>query len=196
VELGQLVSHELGTDYFTVTMESSLFASLALGLRDSINKHLWNPEAKTYSDLNCKTGEQTGYKSATSIYALWSGVASKEQAALFVPEFISLFLERGGISSGTQKSRGVISKSRPQRQWDYPFGWAPHQMMAWRGLSIYGFHREAGECAYRWCFAITKNFTETGIVPEKFNVVTLKHRDDVEYGTQGDQFEVILFCDW
>jgi alpha,alpha-trehalase len=62
-------------------------------------------------------------------------------------------------------------------------------MIAWKGLSDYGFKREAGECAYRWCFAILKNFLETGVVPEKFDVVTLKHNDDVEYGTQGDQFE-------
>lgn len=62
-------------------------------------------------------------------------------------------------------------------------------MIAWKALSNYGFHNEAEECAYRWCFAITKNFNETGIVPEKFDVVSLKLRGDVEYGVEGDQFE-------
>jgi hypothetical protein len=114
---GKFFSHENGADSFTVTICSGMFASLASGLRNSINEHLWNQESRLYFDLNCKTEKQTGYQSATSIYALWSGVASQGQAELFVPEFISLFLERGGISSGTESSRGIISESRPQRQW-------------------------------------------------------------------------------
>src|SRR6266540_3355115 len=45
----------------------------------------------------------------------------------------------GGLVSGTEESRGTIALDRPNRQWDYPFGWAPHQIMAWRGLENYGF---------------------------------------------------------
>ena len=41
--------------------------------------------------------------------------------------------------STTKQSRGPISDGRPQRQWDYPFGWPPHQMLAWQGLIDYGY---------------------------------------------------------
>ena len=36
--------------------------------------------------------------------------------------------------AGTEASRGEVTPERPQRQWDYPFGWPPHQMLAWQGL--------------------------------------------------------------
>jgi len=52
-----------------------------------------------------------------------------------------LFEEKGGIVCGTAESRGHIHLDRPNRQWDYPFGWAPHQILAWEGLVHYGYVR-------------------------------------------------------
>ena len=69
--------------------------------------------------------------------------------------------------SGTEVSRGEINLSRPNRQWDYPFGWAPHQMVAWRGLSLYGHIDFARRLAYRWLYTITVR-TNDDLVPFLF----------------------------
>jgi alpha,alpha-trehalase len=58
----------------------------------------------------------------------------------------------GGLVSGTEESRGITSLDRPNRQWDFPFGWAPHQIMAWRGFENYGMVDIARRLAYRWLF--------------------------------------------
>ena len=42
----------------------------------------------------------------------------------------------GGLAGGTLDSRGELSEQRTARQWDFPYGWAPHQMLVWRGLLI------------------------------------------------------------
>jgi alpha,alpha-trehalase len=105
---------------------------------------------------------------------------------------LKLFEVQGGLVSGTQRSRGEISLSRPNRQWDYPYGWAPHQILAWKGLHDYGYAEDARRVAYRWLYMITKSFMDfNGVVPEKFDVVSLNHKVDAEYGNQGIDFEFI-----
>ena len=105
---------------------------------------------------------------------------------------IPLLKEKGGIASCDQKSRGKISSTRPQKQWDYPNGWAPHQMMIWKGLQNYGFHAEMQELIYRWLFMITKNAVDyNGTIPEKYDVVIATHKVFAEYGNVGTEFEYI-----
>ncbi|CAI4254469.1 CIC_collapsed_G0001880.mRNA.1.CDS.1 [Saccharomyces cerevisiae] len=98
----------------------------------------------------------------------------------------------GGLVACTEKSRGPISIDRPIRQWDYPFGWAPHQILAWKGLSAYGYQQVATRLAYRWLYMITKSFVDyNGMVVEKYDVTrgTDPHRVDAEYGNQGADFK-------
>jgi neutral trehalase len=35
---------------------------------------------------------------------------------------------------------------------DYPYGWAPHQIMTWVGMERYGFQEDAQRLAYRWIY--------------------------------------------
>src|SRR4028118_86043 len=78
------------------------------------------------------------------------------------------------------------------RQWDFPFGWAPHQMLAWEGLARYGMRAEAEDLAYRWLYNITKNVRDhNGTIPEKYNVVTGSHDVFVEYWNVGTNFQYI-----
>jgi alpha,alpha-trehalase len=101
-------------------------------------------------------------------------------------------MEKGGIAGSTEESRGEISKNRPARQWDYPNGWAPHQMMIWKGLINYSFNNELQELVYRWLFMITKNAVDyNGTIPEKYDVVAATHKVFAEYGNVGTDFEYI-----
>lgn len=82
--------------------------------------------------------------------------------------------------------------SRPSRQWDYPFGWAPQQILAWIGLVNYGFDGIARRLAYRWLYMMTKSFVDyNGVVVEKYNVTkgAVPIRVDAEYGNQGLDFK-------
>lgn len=159
--------------------------------KQRINKFLWNDEKGMYFDYNIKLQLQSQYETATTFWALWAGCASQEQAEKLTNS-VSLFEELGGLVSGTEKSRGEISLDRPSRQWDYPYGWAPQQILAWVGLDQYGYRPIARRLAYRWLFLMTKAFVDyNGIVVEKYNVTraTDPHRVDAEYGNQGSDFK-------
>ena len=85
-----------------------------------------------------------------------------------------------------------ISISRPSRQWEYPYGWAPQQILAWIGLANYGYGGAANRLAYRWLYLITKAFVDyNGVIVEKYNVCkgAVPHKVDAEYGNQGLDFK-------
>ncbi|MEZ4779719.1 MAG: alpha,alpha-trehalase [Flavobacteriaceae bacterium] len=160
--------------------------------KDRVNKLLWNEEKGMFFDYNFRQKEQTNFISATVFTPLWAKMCSQKQAEKVIKNALPLLKEKGGIASCTQESRGKISKERPQKQWDYPNGWAPHQMMIWRGLQHYGFHLELQELVYRWLFMITKNAVDyNGTIPEKYDVVSATHKVFAEYGNVGTEFEYI-----
>lgn len=158
----------------------------------AIDKYLWNEEEGMYFDYDTAARQQCTYESCTTFWALWAGVASPKQAAAMVTRALPKFEAFGGLLSGTEKSRGAISLERPNRQWDYPYGWAPQQMLAWTGLYRYSFTEEAERLAYKWLFMITKAFVDfNGVVVEKYDVTRPvdPHRVDAEYGNQGLDFK-------
>lgn len=157
-----------------------------------VNKYLWNEDKGLYFDYNVKTKKQSNFVAATTLAPLWANLCSKEQAEKLVASALPLLKEKGGIAGCTEESRGNISSYRPQRQWDYPNGWAPHQMMIWRGLNNYGYFDEAQKLIYRWLFMITKNAVDyNGTIPEKYDVVSVTHKVFTEYGNVGTDFEYI-----
>ncbi|KAJ2497832.1 alpha,alpha-trehalase nth1 [Coemansia sp. RSA 1972] len=160
--------------------------------RQNMNKYLWNERKGLYFDYDVVLREQSVYESVTAFWALWAGCATPAQARRLVDVGCRKFEVRGGLVSGTEESRGRISLLRPNRQWDFPFGWPPHQIMAWYGMYNYGFVDVARRFAYRWLFTITQAFVDfNGVVPEKFDVVNMTHRFQVEYGNVGVDFKKV-----
>lgn len=158
----------------------------------AIDKYLWNEAEGMYFDYNTAARAQCTYESATTFWALWAGVSSPKQAAAMVTKALPRFEAFGGLLSGTKESRGEIGLERPNRQWDFPYGWAPQQMLAWTGLYRYSFTEEAERLAYKWLFMITKAFVDfNGVVVEKYDVTRPidPHRVDAEYGNQGLDFK-------
>lgn len=171
---------------------SALWDRRARRRKLAIDKFLWNEKEGMYFDYNTHTKEQSTYESCTTFWALWAGVASPKQAAAMVTKALPKFEAYGGLLAGTLKSRGEISLERPNRQWDYPYGWAPQQMLAWTGLYRYSFTEEAERLAYKWLFMMTKAFVDfNGVVVEKYDVTRPidPHRVDAEYGNQGLDFK-------
>ncbi len=166
--------------------------SVALERADRIHQYMWNEQRNQYFDYNFITKEQTYFESASNYIPLWTGLVDQKNANLMITTLMSELKEKGGIAGSSQKSRGLISEDRPERQWDYPYGWAPHQMMIWKGLLNYGCKKEAYELIYRWVYMITKNAVDyNGIIPEKYDVVKASHKVFAEYGNVGTNFEYI-----
>lgn len=180
---GQAVDH---------SESSAVWESSAKRRKELIDAYLWSEEKGLYFDYNTVTKKQTKHETVTSLWALWCGVASPHQAALLVEKGLPRFECVGGLSSNTETSRGPVSATNPQKQWDYPNGWAPHQILAWDGLKRYGYHMEAERLAYRWLHMIIKIFKDyNGTVVEKYDVTQLRssHRVGAEYGNQGLNFK-------
>lgn len=156
--------------------------------RLAMDKNMWDEDAGMYFDYNTEKRQVTGYESATTFWAMWAGVATPRQAAAMVIKALPKFEERGGLASGTERSRGSVGLHRPNRQWDYPFGWAPQQILAWTGFERYGFTEEAQRLAYKWLYMVVKAFCDfNGVVVEKYDVTRPKDawRVTAEYGNQG-----------
>ncbi|MCB0474783.1 MAG: trehalase [Flavobacteriaceae bacterium] len=160
--------------------------------KESINEFLWDENDTCYYDFDSVKGVCIPFISATSLLPLWAGIPDKEQAKELVENILPRLTFTGGVAGCTEEARGELSADRPARQWDYPNGWAPHQMMIWKGLLNYGFDKKARELIYRWLWMITKNAVDyNGTIPEKYDVVSASHKVFAEYGNVGTDFEYI-----
>lgn len=160
--------------------------------RLAMDQYMWDEENGMYFDYNTAQEQTTGYESVTCFWAMWAGVATPRQAAAMVIKALPKFEELGGLASGTEQSRGPVGLHRPNRQWDYPFGWAPQQILAWTGFQRYGYIEEAQRLAYKWCCMVTKAFVDfNGVVVEKYDVTRPDdpHKVAAEYGNQGADFK-------
>ncbi|PHH68013.1 hypothetical protein CDD82_919 [Ophiocordyceps australis] len=173
-------------------LSSSAWDRRAKRRKLTVDKFMWNESEGMFFDYDTVKQERCTYESSTTFWAMWAGIATPKQAAEMVRRGLPKFEAFGGLLAGTEKSRGEIGLERPNRQWDYPYGWAPQQMLAWTGLLRYGFSEEAERLAYKWLFMITKAFVDfNGVVVEKYDVTRPvdPHRVDAEYGNQGLDFK-------
>ncbi|MEP3207807.1 MAG: trehalase family glycosidase [Maribacter sp.] len=160
--------------------------------RDLMNRLLWSEKDQSYFDFNIKSKRLTNFGSATNFYPLWAKCCNQEQANQMVAILMRDFKVKGGIVSTSKSAVEELSKGKVQRQWDYPNGWAPHQMLIWKGLINFGFEAEAYELAYRWLWMITRNAVDyNGTIPEKYDVVSCTHKVYAEYGNVGTEFDYI-----
>ncbi len=171
---------------------ASYWSEKANKRKKKIDELLWNPRKAMYLDYQYVEKEQNDFEAASTFYPLWAKLASKEQAAKIVKSLFDKFKSKGGILGSTKEAIAYVSKDSPVRQWDYPFGWAPHQMLIWEGLLNYDYKSEAEELIYRWLWLIVKTAVDyNGLIPEKFNVVENTHKVFAEYGNVGTQFKYV-----
>lgn len=172
---------------------SKKFKIAALKRKELIRKYLWNDKKKLFFDYNFKSMTQSEYISATTFYPLWAGDILKEDEAKEMVKIALKELEsKGGLSASAKSSLDAVVGKKEERQWDYPNGWAPHQMLAWQGLMNYGFEKEKDRLIYKWLFMITKNAMDyNGTIPEKYDVVSRSHKVFAEYGNVGTKFSYI-----
>lgn len=157
-----------------------------------INEYCWSESEGMYFDYNFVERKKHLFEAATTFYPLWAGVCDEHQAEILVKHTLPKFKMKGGIAGSTQNSIANLEPNSPQRQWDYPFGWAPHQIILWKGLLNYGYDNEAQEMIYRWLWLITRNAVDyNGTIPEKFDLELSSHKIFAEYGNVGVDFDYI-----
>ncbi len=167
-------------------IKSEVWLKRASDRRERVNEFLWDSERGLYADYDFFEKRPRVYHNATLFYPLWAGLCSRQQAVNLVKNGLALLEAPGGILASTEAARGELGPERPQRQWDYPFGWAPHQIMTWQGLLRYGYEMEAHRLIYRWLHMVSGVAADyNGIVVEKYNVIECNHKADVEYGNVG-----------
>ena len=158
-----------------------------------MNDYLWDEKHGMFLDYDYKVKKARHiYISATAFYPLWAGLATADQASKIIRGALPELEMPGGVSASAKVSLESVGTRPTNRQWEYPNGWAPHQMIAWRGLSDYGYETIAHRLIYRWLYTITRNAADyNGTIPEKLDVVKRSHLVFAEYGNVGTKFQYI-----
>jgi alpha,alpha-trehalase len=144
------------------TEEAAQWNGRAAARGAAINKYLWNPATHMFYDYNFTTHQQSTYNYITAFYPLWAKVASPQQAT-DIERHLSLFAHDGGLAMSDYDSG---------TQWDLPYGWAPTNWLAIKGLDQYCFSADAGRLTAAFSQTIRQNFLHDGTIREKYNVVS------------------------
>ncbi|HTV86092.1 MAG TPA: trehalase family glycosidase [Dyella sp.] len=142
------------------TADAERWSQAAAARKAAMNKYLWRPESGMYRDYDFIAGKPSDAPYLTTFYPLWAGAASKQQAAA-VRGKLSIFELKGGLAMDNRPA-GV--------QWNSPFGWAPTNWLAVKGLDDYGFHDDAQRIARKFDATIDRSFAADGTIREKYNM--------------------------
>jgi alpha,alpha-trehalase len=128
----------------------------------AIQRYLWQPKEGVFADYDFTRRRASSYAFISSLYPLWAGVATREEANSMEAK-LSVFERPGGLST---------SNTNTGLQWDEPYGWAPTNWIAVAGLDAMGFHADAVRLAKDFDTTVDDGFAADGTIREKYNVVT------------------------
>ena len=128
----------------------------------AMHRYMWRAKDGVFADFDFIHVRTSSYAFITSLYPLWAGVATREEAKEIVGK-LDIFERAGGLSSSNFNS-GL--------QWDEPFGWAPTNWIAVAGLEANGYRSEAARIAGKFDATVDAGFARDGTIREKYNVVS------------------------
>jgi alpha,alpha-trehalase len=128
---------------------------------DAIRRVLWDPTLQAFSDYDFDHHQLTHRLTAATVYPLYAGVASRQQA-----QDVAHALQRGLLRPGGL----ATTLTRSGQQWDEPNGWAPLQYIAVTGLRRYSEAALAQTIAARWIRTNVAYYQHTGKLVEKYDV--------------------------
>ena len=142
--------------------EAQLWNRRAQARNDAIHRYLWRAKEGVFADWDFVHARPSNYAFITSLYPLWTGVATRGEAKSIEAK-LGLFEQPGGLATSTRDT-GL--------QWDYPYGWAPTNWIAVAGLDSTGYRGDAARIAAHWNRTVDRAFAQTGTIREKYNVVS------------------------
>jgi alpha,alpha-trehalase len=156
------------------TTDAEKWSKRAEQRKKLIARYLWDDKAGFFFDFDGQTGQRSSYRYATTLYPLWAGLATPEQAKAIVTN-LPAFERPGGLAMSTEDTGA---------QWDLPYGWGNIEMLAVDGLRRYGFNDDAERISYEFLSMVAENFRRDGNIREKYNVVARSSESHVEVGYQ------------
>ncbi len=126
----------------------------------AMQRYLWQSKQGVFADYDFVRNRPSGYAFITSLYPLWAGLATREQADKMEAR-LSVFERPGGLAT---------SNTNTGLQWDEPYGWAPTNWIAVAGLDAMGFHTDALRIAGHFDATVDAGFAADGTIREKYNV--------------------------
>ena len=199
-DFAELIENQFGGDLPELGepfRDATSWRQRAASRKTAMMSLMWDDQRGYFFDYDFVNQKRSAYISATGLYPLWArmldrGQADEQKCAERAVSFACEKLEQPAGLAATAKESVESARRHDARQWDYPFGWAPHQMLSWQALRNYGLQTDAARLAYRWLYTIAKNAHDyNGTIPEKYNVVTGSHDVFVEYGNVGTKFSYI-----
>ena len=152
--------------------DAAIWKDRAAARGKNIQKYLWDAEQGMFFDYDLHHKERSTYIYITTFYPLWAGAATKEQAAAIM-KHLGKLEQPGGL---------VMSPYESEGQWDFPYAWAPTQLVAIEGMRKYGFNADADRISYNFLSMIAANFRHDGTIREKYNAVTRSSETAVKAG--------------
>ena len=152
--------------------DSEDWGKRAASRKELIQKYLWDSERGMYMDYDVENQKRSTYEYVTTFFPLWAGITSKDQARTLM-HHLSTFEKPGGL---------VMSPHETGGQWDFPYAWAPDQLVADEGIRRYGFTEDADRVSYVFLSAVAENFRRDGTIREKYNAVTRSSETQVTAG--------------
>jgi alpha,alpha-trehalase len=140
--------------------------------QEKIQKYLWDAENGLFFDYDTDHKERSTYIYITTFYPMWAGLATKEQAAAIMKN-IGKLEEPGGL---------VMSPYESEGQWDFPYAWAPTQLLAIEGMRRYGYNAEADRISYNFLSMVSAGFRHDGTIREKYDAVRRSSETAVKAG--------------
>jgi alpha,alpha-trehalase len=140
--------------------------------KERVQKYLWDSESGLYFDYDFENGKRSTYEYVTAFFPMWAGIPTPEQARA-VMQHLPTFEKPGGL---------VMSPHETGGQWDFPYAWAPDQLVADEGIRRYGFSKEADRVSYEFLSTVAENFRRDGTIREKYNAVTRSSETQVTAG--------------
>jgi alpha,alpha-trehalase len=142
--------------------EATRWSRTAQTRYNAIHRYMWSEKNGQFEDYDFINAKLNTYAYISSMYPLWGGVTTKEEAKEVVSH-LNLFERPGGLS---------MSNTNSGLQWDEPFGWAPTNWIAVAGLEAQGFHQDAARIAVKFDKTVDEGFAADGTIREKYNVVS------------------------
>ncbi len=144
-----------------------------------IRTFLWDEKKNLFFDYNVDLKRRSDYLAATTFYPLWAfdpnqsdlALVSREEAMNLTKNALAQLEAQGGVFASSEKSLKLFGDPAKTRLWDYPYGFAPHQMMIWQGLAHYGQDEALQRILYKWLYLLTKTAMEQGgAFPKVYNL--------------------------
>jgi alpha,alpha-trehalase len=148
--------------------------------KEGVNKYLWDEAKGEFFDYDFTKEKRSTYEYITTYYPLFAGLATEAQAKAVL----------ANLKSFEQPGGAVMSPYHTGAQWDYPYAWAPTQMILVDGLRRYGFTEDSNRIANKFAEMIGENYAKDGYIVEKYDAVARSTDSAV---TSGYSINVIGF---